>query len=590
MKTHSRSLSTGSSRSNQSGESTKSDGNVVARVLGSFRHKPSSRYSDQQTHTHTHTPSQAEKKDSNSSWVANYKPTHYPDRPRVDKRTRTRLTDEEYAARIQKMQDRNQRYYDDMSSSRRHRPSLQTNVPNFSYSSRSPKSNRDSPPPPFSKTDWLPAAAETAGQHQDWEHDHDVDQDPVPGLESKGSSFASAESRSSARSSACSPSACTVKIYRQASVDHGISVRETMNCDKPLPSKAFNPNEPYPATPAPPQKHPSRRRTRKRSSSMPRIETIRESTTSVYNVSDEYDDEPPPLTPSSPDLVSSASTTHSSPSIPSLATPLTSPAGARVCPMPGCGVVLLTDADRTHNLCADCRTLQPRESTFYPVAVGEYEEEEVSPVVAQANLKKFQSLGRGRVSLVDHTPVVTEARRSAQLASKFNNSNNSNSNSNSSPQQDFKLQAAPKGGKKKQTAVPARRAPPQARKFAESDYSRHIGFQMKVWDMRDVKKPEGQAAGQVQRQAREASVVRNFINAGDLSPETALSPTALPVRCPRSRSTFGNAPAAPLEKREETAEDRRLGGRVSEMHDDIDDIIQCYVDLGSIEMERLNFF
>ncbi|KAI0011145.1 hypothetical protein F4779DRAFT_244072 [Xylariaceae sp. FL0662B] len=581
-KTHSRHLSTGSRRSNQSGESTNSNGSIVSRVLGSFRHPKKPRCEDQP-------PSQAEadKKNNNSNssknWVTDYKPTHYPDRPRVDKRTRTKLSDAEYADSIQKMQKRSQRYYHHAGSRRRTPTSLQTNVPNFSYSSRSPKSNRESPPAlAFARTEWLPPPRDN--------RDRD-----------RGSRSAESEegkNRNIGEDSPCSPGAVEIQVYHEESLGPGIgiSVRETPDCEKPRPSKAFEPAEP-----AETRKPRGRTGHQRRSSSAPRRTTaVRASATSVYL-------DPIPSSPSvsNTDLTSdSLPETSTTTSVTTVNPPTPPPAEPRRCPMPGCGTPLTTDADKRHNLCGGCRReLQPRESTFLAAGARESsnfddEEDAGSVVIAQADLKTFRALGDARVNIVDNKTRATERQRPECLASKF---------SGGGPK-DFKLQAPPppRRGRGKLRVVATRRGRSRSRsksrsrrKVSSASSSRssehsHIGFQLANWgDGGEGKKETPEQASEVP--ALEVEEGGGLTSADDESLRTTSSwSTGLRT----SVGTFGGdpgrrrgagGPAAPPKGgncQDAPVVRVRANSGDDHIYREIDEIIECYVNAEVMSPEQ----
>ncbi|KAI1096956.1 hypothetical protein F5B19DRAFT_14428 [Rostrohypoxylon terebratum] len=131
-------------RISSSGSST--GGGVISRVLGSLRQKRREKRKKKSLDS-------TESQDDWASAAAIYQPIHRPDRPRVDKRIKTILSDDEYVAELERMQERNQAHYGANEPKERtmSRSSSQiTDLPNFSYSSKSPKHRKNSASSPTS--------------------------------------------------------------------------------------------------------------------------------------------------------------------------------------------------------------------------------------------------------------------------------------------------------------------------------------------------------------------------------------------------------------------------------------------------------
>ncbi|KAF3069024.1 hypothetical protein GL218_08143 [Daldinia childiae] len=317
-----------------------SSGSFLSRVLGSFRHKH---------HEEKGKKTSAQEKEERQDWMANYKGTHHPDRPRVDKRTQEMVSDEEYAARLGWIRKRSD-----------HNGPSQSPVPNFSYSSTSPRSNRMSSVSPTFTTktgkpfgDWVPSRGNTTT-------------DPV-------------------LVSPVLPGVGAIRTYNAGALDRGPIIRYSEG-----PEKRGHP---------PPRKisassHPSKRRGSrgsmlggKRTAADIEITNLpdREPRTTIYDAS---------LTSEhAPGLI-----LNSSPISPS----------AQTCPWRGCHAVLITAQEKEDNLCNRCReALFPRESAFF----GPY-----PPVIQDAHLETLQALtGSVTTTNIEHTQAQTIRRRPTGL-------------------------------------------------------------------------------------------------------------------------------------------------------------------------------
>ncbi|KAI1375216.1 hypothetical protein F4677DRAFT_144266 [Hypoxylon crocopeplum] len=397
-------------------------GGVVSRVLGSLRHR---RHEEK------------EKAHQRRGRTTSFRGTHRPDRPHVDKRTKEPLSDAEYAGEIERMQERSQRHYELSNLTRPWTPppspppKLQTSMPNFSYSSKSPKGTRESPTTPtFSHTQWQ------------LQGDRAPRAPPSRGRTSLGSR---------APSSPVSPGAVTIQVYRESIIDRGLPLRRvaeeaSSECeleDEPLPllpRKAFNPNESL------------TRRTLRRSGNssvmkrhIPKLQVntnlnaVQEPTTPIYTDLDVT--APGQLLNSSP----------TSPSRPRAATPSgnrnsrgRSPEPSlRMCVMPGCNEALITDDDREQNVCADCRK-EYRQSTW-----DEVSDKEQPPAVKDADLETLRAL------VGDAVFNITETKEKGSERPV-----DGDGNSGKAREKEFKLQPAPRIIERRRQPQRDRRPPP----------------------------------------------------------------------------------------------------------------------------------
>ncbi|KAI1648118.1 uncharacterized protein F4817DRAFT_73478 [Daldinia loculata] len=318
VREHHRHRSAGSARKSSFTTSLRrnSSGGFLSRVLGSFRHKH---------HEEKEKKTSAQDKGERQDWMANYKGTHHPDRPHVDKRTQEMVSDEEYAARlgwIRKMSD--------------HGGPSQGPVPNFSYSSTSPRSHRmSSVSPTFNKT----------GQSfRDW-----------------------AQSRETATTkpvlaSPVLPGVGMIRIYNASALDRGPIIRYSEGSEKrgsPPPRKISTTSQPS-----------KRRGSRgsmlgeKRTAADIEITKLlnREPKTPIYNGSSTSEHAPGLILNSSPD----------------------SPIAPQTCPWRGCHAVLSIAQEKEDNLCTRCReALFPRESAFFDPS---------PPVIQDTHLETLHAL------------------------------------------------------------------------------------------------------------------------------------------------------------------------------------------------------
>ncbi|KAI8961564.1 hypothetical protein F5Y11DRAFT_223891 [Daldinia sp. FL1419] len=295
---------------------------LLSRVLGSFRNKH---------HDEKGKKTAEQAGEDRRDWIANYKGTHHPDRPRVDKRTQEMVSDEEYAAQIRRMQERSQRYYE-LSS---HGRTPKSPVPNFSYSSMSPRSNRmSSVSPTFDKIsctfhDRIPSRATAVT-------------DPVV-------------------ASPVSPSDRTIQIYRSSGLDRGPIIRYSEDSKRggsPPRTTSFT-------------KQPVKRR----SSDGAVLRSLRRTETSAkLRIDKPLDQETKPLVfNDSTDELSPSLILNSSPTLPSrpYAAPTSAstaafPSPIRTCPWRGCHAILATTQEKIDNICKTCHeALYPRASAFF---------------------------------------------------------------------------------------------------------------------------------------------------------------------------------------------------------------------------------
>ncbi|KAI1138762.1 hypothetical protein F5Y05DRAFT_350135 [Hypoxylon sp. FL0543] len=419
-------------RKHSSGGSSNS-GSVLSRVLGSFRHK---RQEDKKSR-----PSKSE--GHQLDWIANYKGTHHPDRPLVDKRIRTILPDDEYAAKLERLQERNQISHglNDRSKSATP-PPIQTSIPNFSYSSTSPKGTRGSQlSPKFTRTEWQPI----------------IDTTPP-------------NTGNRTLRSPTSPETVTIQLYPESDLDRGRIVRHIARTTPQylLPRKAYDPDES--AAESSPQESPHKRK--RSSADFPAGKTVwHEPRSPIHG-----DSIPPP-----PDLTrdsSPASPTRSR-EVRSPVTPVdehrnhrfASPEPPRTCPWPGCNAVLVTEQEKADNLCASCHeSLYPRESAFF----GPNERRE--PEVDDARLEALHALLGTRVDVAKdvHVDEIHTGTAARLVKSKFST-------------KEFKLQPAPAGRRRRPSLGPRRDDGSRndiARHASPSPLGRggqHIGFQDARW-------------------------------------------------------------------------------------------------------------
>ncbi|KAI1466337.1 uncharacterized protein F4812DRAFT_75975 [Daldinia caldariorum] len=325
---------------------------LISRVLGSFRQKsPEEKKKGKGKGKKT---SSGKFKGDQQDWIASFQGTHHPDRPRVDKRGQEMVSDEEYAAQIRRMQERSQRHYE--LSDRGQTP--QSPVPNFSYSSMSPRSNRISPlAPSFSEPQWQPS--------DDRQPPKDITTTDL----------------------AVSPSSRMMQIYPTGSLDRGPIIRYSEESNRrvsPLPGKTISTTTTNTSTVT---SQLSEGHSSSRVSDNSR-------TAADIEVSKLFNREPKPK-PSSisnssspgselaPGLILNSSPTsrsrfpstvadnplalprsHSRSRSPS--SPSSPPSPPQTCPWRGCHATLTTDREKKDNLCAACHdALCPRESAFF---------------------------------------------------------------------------------------------------------------------------------------------------------------------------------------------------------------------------------
>ncbi|KAI0381857.1 hypothetical protein F5Y04DRAFT_288334 [Hypomontagnella monticulosa] len=373
------SLGRSSSASNR--KSNESDGKgVFSRVLGNLKRR--SHEKDEKEEEESHVPAWKQRQD----WIANYECTHHPDRPRVDKQTQEVLSDVEYAAKLQRLQERSERYHGLSHRRSKTPPRINTNIPNFSYSSKSPKSNRESAR--FgsidSKAECPPNGHETSKEHNP---------------------------RDTVSSSTVSPGAMTIQVYRASAMDRGPIVRHStesnsnsnssINQGPLLPRKAYNPNES--------RKHHD---SRKASSSSHKKAASTDSRIATAAEPAHHRGLGITFSSSDPDT-SSAQTALETDTSRRTSASLQSP---RKCPWPDCGAVLVSAQEQKDNLCASCHeALYPRESAFFgprdhkPAAATEGEMQALQALVgSRADTDSWESAGENKEQgqSVDRSPVM----------------------------------------------------------------------------------------------------------------------------------------------------------------------------------------
>ncbi|KAI1799385.1 hypothetical protein F4811DRAFT_544181 [Daldinia bambusicola] len=356
---HHRHRSVGSPRkiSFSTGLRRNSSASLISRVLGSFRqknHEGKEKDKGKWKGKGKKMPGKT-KEGGQRDWMATFKGTHHPDRPRVDKRTQETVSDEEYAAQIRRMQERSQRYYG-LSD---HGRTPQSPVPNFSYSSMSPRSNRISPTTSvFAEPHWRP------NDDQQLPKDTATTDFAVP------------------------PSARAMQTYCTGSLDRGPIVRyseESKRQASPLPGETFSTvtTNTTAATSQPSERRSSSRVSENSRTVADAVEISKllnrepkPPSTSHPSPGSEFapglilNSSPtlPPRFPSIEDvnpipLPRSYSHSHSQSHSPSSPSSLSPP---RTCPWRGCHAVLTTDREKQDNLCARCQdALCPRESAFF---------------------------------------------------------------------------------------------------------------------------------------------------------------------------------------------------------------------------------
>ncbi|KAL7625097.1 hypothetical protein AAE478_004311 [Parahypoxylon ruwenzoriense] len=438
--------STGSRRSTQGISRQVSSGSdsrsVISRLLGSLQHK---------NHEKKQAPLVTEERQPD--WVANYKITHYPDRPLVDKRTKERLSEDDYAVMLERIQERNQRYHGlSGNRGRRRTPNLQTDAPNVGYSSERLKRssyNRERPLTPASAKIERLSPADRASLH-------------------KGSDSI----RSRAPRSPVSPGARTIRVYRGSAVDRGPIVRRTAERDKLplLPNKAFDPEKSH--TENGPQEKNSA------DFHQAKAETVREVVIPHSyagpnaTTPDLVLNSPPISAPAHQaavgltESVDTGGDTAQSSNASDLST--LSPKTLAICPAPGCGALLTTNQETRENLCANCRLSYQRctlflDGTRTPVIVVDDDDEDDDFGTFQALAgTKVDLSGRIRVTEIQQRVVEVAAPAPAvpKLRSKFSAVDN------------FKLQPPPESKRWRKQRKQERSQGPWDRESSGRDSSR----------------------------------------------------------------------------------------------------------------------
>ncbi|KAI1776365.1 hypothetical protein F4818DRAFT_440732 [Hypoxylon cercidicola] len=413
---------------------------VFSKVLGSFRHK---------LHDEKHKSEElAKQQQQGDDWIANYKITHRPDRPRVDKRGTKERSNLEYAAEIHRMQERSQRHYElnhpgSRSMDRSIPPPtpplppqqiVQASMPNFSYSPGSPRYNMGSPPP-------LPSSPPTPYDKMEW---------PPPG------DRAPMKGHSRAPSEPLSP-AMTIQVYRASLVDRSTSLPLSTDHDRdhghghdqgPLLSrKVYDPNETY-AKRAMRDSGYARKASWTSSTDSQTVHrkapsTNLHSTAAISNL---------PLTSSPTSYASPAAPKPPRRAVRSVDAPRAFPLSPssyrkpfpepKTCVMPGCAAPLLSDLDREQNVCAPCRK-EYRLSTFDAAATSTNPQPGAPAASDLATLRALVGGGDNNNNNNNSKTRTTALDRAApaRLVNKIS------SNFRADP---FKLQPAPPGRKRRQ--------------------------------------------------------------------------------------------------------------------------------------------
>ncbi|KAI2621662.1 hypothetical protein GGR54DRAFT_74127 [Hypoxylon sp. NC1633] len=388
-------------------------GSVLSRVFGSFRHRHHEDKTSQQQR----------------DWMASYEEKHRPDRPKVDKRLYSKKDDEDYADEILRMQERNRQQYksseqiqrdqEPTKQSQQRAPSphpTNVTVPNFSYSSKSPKGTRQSmPSPAFAQTEWRTRRNGSI---------------PATGRETL--------SRARAPSSPVSPGAITIQVYHASEPTRRPIVRHTSEPEKDLtllPRKAYNPNESSPER----RTRESRRRGEKKLSERRANKSVAQrpqqssrafpdskTTTGLGLIPDSSPAAPPAASDPTPTPAGAKNDRISSPA------PASQP---RTCVMPGCDAALVTDLDREQNVCEDCRD-EYRQSAF----------DDVSAIKA-VDLQALQALiGGSDDDLNAHMRVAARQEEAEEEVAQPRLVNgNGKGKVSAAAESGFKLQPAPAG-------------------------------------------------------------------------------------------------------------------------------------------------
>ncbi|KAI4867226.1 hypothetical protein F4820DRAFT_468046 [Hypoxylon rubiginosum] len=454
-----------SRNSHAASESGTGSKGVFSKVIGSLRNK---HHGEKRK-----TDGSEKQQQQDESWTANYKITHHPDRPRIDKRSAKERTEREYANEIHRMQKRSQLHYEldhdgsrsmdrsmDRSTDRSMTPprplpppqqTVQTSTPNYSPMSRmgSQPSSPYSPPTASDKPQWSPS-----GDRGPMQRHNRVPSEPL------------------------SPGTMTIQVYRGSLVDRQASrpcSAEPEHGQGPLlPRKVYDPNESYAK-----QALRDSGYARKASSSSNSTADSQAANNTVHRKAPSANlhstaaafsipRTSSPISYNSPATppqraVRSLENTHSttstriySPSRPSTSSPYNSssskgkkpapaPPKTKTCVMPGCAAPLLTDLDREQNVCAPCRK-EYRQSTF-DAAAATTTDAAPPPAPLAADLATLRALVGG-LDNVDgggssgNNTRVTALERGppARLVNK------ATSNFRADP---FKLQPAPPGKRRR---------------------------------------------------------------------------------------------------------------------------------------------
>ncbi|KAI0133140.1 hypothetical protein F4776DRAFT_141220 [Hypoxylon sp. NC0597] len=543
----------GSNPNRKQSTGSSNSGSVLSRVLGSLRQK---HQEDKKT--------SSQSKGQQEDWIANYKRTHHPDRPLVDKRTRTILPDDEYVAKIERMQERNERYYglNDRSRSPTLSP-LQTNIPNFSYSSTSPKGTKWSPlSPDSSRTGW---------QSVDGALPNTRDRIPRPhgSLKTVPSILSCPEH----------------DLGRGRIVRHIARTRPQYL----LPKKIYDRDE----SSAESSPRESLHKNKRSSAEFPTAEIAhRESQSPIY---DDTNSLPPSLTRDSSPASSSRSQELGSP-----VTPVdqisdrhfASQEPLRTCPWPGCNAILLTEQEKADNLCANCHeALYPRESAFFGPNERPKSEDD------GARMEALHALLGTKVDVAKDVHVDEIRGRTARLvSSRFNMSG-------------FKLQPVPEAKKRRPAPVPRRDDASQddvARQVSPNPplCSKHIGFQDARWypspQPLDTPNPNTKAAEEPSRKELGSQPTRcphksedsaswttdPRSTASSCDDEESASPHHEPKETNKDISAIATLASTGSNENRGNKETRYQPSRDTVLYREIEEIIDCYITVDDMDAEE----
>ncbi|KAI0166831.1 hypothetical protein GGR52DRAFT_76138 [Hypoxylon sp. FL1284] len=458
---------------------------VLSRVIGSFRqNKPQQQQRNEKKPKTTATTTSG----TDDDWMASYKITHHPDRPRVDKRTARERSNQEYAAEIRRMQERSQRHYElshpggpgivgydrNLTRTRTRTPSPPPPPPIPPL--RKPPEQMVQAPPNSGRSYGLYPRSRTAENSRRLPYS-----DPAPPIrEARGPSPPAGNQRRARPrqqqqrdwapprpprpSSVQSPGAMTIQVYRESAVEG----EEEQEQEQPplLPRKTYDPHARARAQTTRDSGY-ARTASESSSSSSSSVDSQAAAAVAALRMSAAVAHRPSPPTSMSSAPWSSpfGPPPHAPPSypLPHPTRPLNNADSddededddeARTCVMPGCGAALLSTRDREQNVCGPCLK-QYRQSTFDAAAssFSSLLSRTPAPVPpASSDLATLAALV-GTAGLVDRshdeentcvTPLE-ERRRGCPPARLLLNPARSNFGSHA-----FRLQPAPPGRKRQQ--------------------------------------------------------------------------------------------------------------------------------------------